>query len=309
MRNKAKGRFYDRLSRTRDILNTDVLDLFKGIHKINDALFEDLEDQLILADIGPEAAERITRLLHKQADTEKLQTADALLESLAEQISLSLQKVEQPLNVNQHQPFVILMVGVNGVGKTTTIAKLAHRLKNEGKNVMLAAGDTFRAAAIEQLQSWGERLSIPVIAQEHGSDAAAVAFDAYQAAVSRNIDVLLIDTAGRQHTHGDLMDQLAKMVRVLKKAHPALPHEVMLTVDATTGQNAFSQIENFKNLVNVNSLNVTKLDGTAKGGIMVAIAEKYGLPIRYIGVGESMEDLRPFVAREFAKALLPEQLR
>jgi fused signal recognition particle receptor len=181
-------------------------------------------------------------------------------------------------------------------------------LSDEGKSVMLAAGDTFRAAAIEQLQTWGERLSIPVVAQQHGSDAAAVAFDAYQAAKSRNIDVLLIDTAGRQHTHSDLMEQLAKMTRVLQKANPELPHEVMLTVDAATGQNALSQIEHFKSMVGVSSLSVSKLDGTAKGGIVVAMAEKFGLPIRFIGVGESMDDLRPFVAADFARALLPETL-
>jgi fused signal recognition particle receptor len=308
MRDKPKGGLFGRLSRTRENLNASLGGLFKRGVKLDEALFEEVEDQLIMADIGVEPAQQITGALRDKAKTEKLQTADQLLTSLIEQISQNLQNVEQPLNVDTHRPYVILMVGVNGVGKTTTIAKLAHRLKKQGKNVMLAAGDTFRAAAIEQLQSWGERLAIPVVAQKHGSDAAAVAFDAYQSALSRNIDVLLIDTAGRQHTHGDLMDQLAKMTRVLQKADASLPHEVILTVDAATGQNALSQIEHFKNIVNVSSLCVTKLDGTAKGGIIVAIAQKYGLPIRFIGVGESMEDLRPFVAEDYARALLPQQL-
>lgn len=261
-----------------------------------------------MSDMGVEPANKITTALREKAKADKLQSADELLSTLAQQIGDSLKAVETPLDVTPHTPFVILMVGVNGVGKTTTTAKLANRLKTEGKSVMLAAGDTFRAAAIEQLQKWGERLDLPVIAQKHGSDAAAVAYDAYQSAVSRNINVLIIDTAGRQHTHSDLMDQLAKMTRVLKKANPDLPHEIMLTVDASTGQNALSQIEHFNNMIGVTSLSITKLDGTAKGGIMVAIAEKFGLPIRFIGIGESMDDLKPFSAQDFARALLPESL-
>ncbi len=308
MQEKPRGGLFSRLSKTRDSLTSGLSGLFKRGVKLDDALYEEVEDQLIMADIGIEPAQRITDALRARAKAEKLQTAEALLDTLIEQISDILQQAEQPFDVSGQQPYVILMVGVNGVGKTTTTAKIAHRLKQQGKNVMLAAGDTFRAAAIEQLQNWGQRLDIPVTAQQHGSDAAAVAFDAYQSAVSRNIDVLLIDTAGRQHTHGDLMDQLGKMTRVLKKANPSLPHEVMLTVDAATGQNALSQIEHFKNIVGVSSLSVTKLDGTAKGGIIIAIAEKYGLPIRFVGVGEAMEDLRPFVAKDFAQALLPEKL-
>ena len=308
MQEKTRGGLFGRLSKTRDNLTSGLSGLFKRGVKLDESLYEEIEDQLIMADIGVEPAQRITQTLREQAKAEKLQSAQALLDTLIEQIGAILQTVEQSMDTQAHQPYVILMVGVNGVGKTTTIAKLAKRLQDEGKSVMLAAGDTFRAAAIEQLQTWGTRLGIPVIAQQHGSDAAAVAFDAYQAAKSRGIDVLLIDTAGRQHTHGDLMEQLAKMTRVLQKANPQLPHEVMLTVDAATGQNALSQIEHFKSIVGVNSLSVTKLDGTAKGGIVVAMAEKFGLPIRFIGVGESMQDLRPFVALDFARALLPESL-
>lgn len=308
MQKKDRGGLFGRLSKTREQLNSGLSGLFRRGVKLDESLYEEIEDQLIMADIGAAPAQQITDNLREKAKNAKLQTADELLDTLKQQITGMLTSVEQGLETGTHHPYVILMVGVNGVGKTTTIAKLARRLQGEGKSVMLAAGDTFRAAAIEQLKSWGERLSVPVIAQQHGSDAAAVAFDAYQAAVNRNIDVLLIDTAGRQHTHGDLMEQLAKMTRVLQKANPELPHEVMLTVDAATGQNALSQIEHFKGLIGVTSLSVSKLDGTAKGGIIIAIAEKHGLPIRFIGVGEAMEDLRPFNAKDFAEALLPEQL-
>ncbi|MCP4008381.1 MAG: signal recognition particle-docking protein FtsY [Proteobacteria bacterium] len=308
MQEKTRGGLFGRLSKTRENLTSGLSGLFKRGVKLDESLYEEIEDQLIMSDIGVEPAQRITQALRDNAKAEKPQSADALLATLTAQISELLEPVEQTIDTRTHKPYVILMVGVNGVGKTTTIAKLANRFKNEGKNVMLAAGDTFRAAAIEQLQTWGARLAIPVIAQQHGSDAAAVAFDAYQAALSRNIDVLLIDTAGRQHTHGDLMEQLAKMTRVLQKANTELPHEVMLTVDAATGQNALSQIEHFKSIVGVSSLSVTKLDGTAKGGIIIAMAEKFGLPIRFIGVGESMQDLQPFVAQDFARALLPDSL-
>ena len=308
MQEKTRGGLFGRLSRSRENLTTGLSGLFKRGVKLDESLYEEIEDQLIMADLGVEPAQRITNALREKAKTEKPESAQDLLDTLIEQISTLLEPVERAMETHHYKPYVILMVGVNGVGKTTTIAKLAKRLSDEGKSVMLAAGDTFRAAAIEQLQTWGERLSIPVVAQQHGSDAAAVAFDAYQAAKSRNIDVLLIDTAGRQHTHGDLMAQLAKMTRVLQKTNPELPHEVMLTVDAATGQNALSQIEHFKSVIGVSSLSVTKLDGTAKGGIIVAMAEKFGLPIRFIGVGEAMGDLRPFVAEDFARALLPASL-
>ena len=308
MNEKPKGGLFSRLRKTRESFSSGLSSLFKPSVKLDAALYDEIEDQLIMADIGIEPAQRITQSLREKAKADKLQNADELLNTLNALISEILSAVEQPLNITTQQPYVILMVGVNGVGKTTTIAKIARHLKNQGNKVMLAAGDTFRAAAIEQLQQWGERLEIPVIAQQHGSDAAAVAFDAYQAALSRGMDVLIIDTAGRQHTHGDLMEQLAKMTRVLQKAAPDLPHEVMLTVDAATGQNALSQIEHFKEIAGVTSLNVTKLDGTAKGGIIIAMAEQYGLPIRFIGVGEGMDDLRPFNASDFAKALLPDAL-
>ena len=308
MQEKTRGGLFGRLSRSRENLASGLSGLFKRGVKLDESLYEEIEDQLIMADLGVEPAQRITNTLREKAKTEKPESAQDLLDTLIEQISTLLEPVERAMETHHYKPYVILMVGVNGVGKTTTIAKLAKRLSDEGKSVMLAAGDTFRAAAIEQLQTWGERLSIPVVAQQHGSDAAAVAFDAYQAAKSRNIDVLLIDTAGRQHTHGDLMAQLAKMTRVLQKTNPELPHEVMLTVDAATGQNALSQIEHFKSVIGVSSLSVTKLDGTAKGGIIVAMAEKFGLPIRFIGVGEAMGDLRPFVAEDFARALLPASL-
>ncbi len=308
MQEKPRGGLFGRLSKTRENLTSGLSGLFNRGVKLDDSLYEEIEERLIMADLGVEPAQRIVKALRDTAKIDKPESAEALLAALSEQICTMLEPVEQAMDTRQRKPYVILMVGVNGVGKTTTIAKLAKRLRDEGKNVMLAAGDTFRAAAIEQLQTWGTRLSIPVIAQQHGSDAAAVAFDAYQAAKSRNVDVLLIDTAGRQHTHGDLMEQLAKMARVLQKANPELPHEVMLTVDATTGQNALSQIEHFRAIIGVSSLSVTKLDGTAKGGIIVAMAEKFGLPIRFIGVGEAMDDLRPFVARDFARALLPEKL-
>ncbi|MEE9446845.1 MAG: signal recognition particle-docking protein FtsY [Arenicellales bacterium] len=308
MNEKPKGGLFSRLRKTRESFSSGLSSLFKPSVKLDAALYDEIEDQLIMADIGIEPAQRITQSLREKAKADKLQNADELLNTLNALISEILSAVEQPLNITTQQPYVILMVGVNGVGKTTTIAKIARHLKNQGNKVMLAAGDTFRAAAIEQLQQWGERLEVPVIAQQHGSDAAAVAFDAYQAALSRGMDVLIIDTAGRQHTHGDLMEQLAKMTRVLQKAAPDLPHEVMLTVDAATGQNALSQIEHFKEIAGVTSLNVTKLDGTAKGGIIIAMAEQYGLPIRFIGVGEGMDDLRPFNASDFAKALLPDAL-
>lgn len=304
MQDTQKSGLFNRLSKTRTRLSSGLSGLFSRGAKLNDAWFDDIEEQLIMADIGIRVASNTIETLRNKAKKDKLQNADQLLDCLKDQMSSQLQAVENALDIEKHQPFVILMVGVNGVGKTTTTAKLSKYFKDQGKSVMLAAGDTFRAAAIEQLQDWGKRLAIPVIAQKHGADAAAVAFDAYQSAVKKSVDVLIIDTAGRQHTQGDLMDQLAKMTRVLQKANENLPHEVVLVLDANTGQNTLSQTEHFKRTTGVTSLIVTKLDGTAKGGILVAIAEKYGLPIRFIGVGESMDDLRPFVAQDFTAALL-----
>ncbi len=308
MQEKKSGGLFGRLGKTRESLGSGLFGLFKRGIKIDESLYEEIEDNLIMADLGVEASQTLTEQLRQKVNQQKLEHADELIGLMREVLTEQLDAVEQPFTVIDAKPMVVLMVGVNGVGKTTTLAKLAHRLQNEGKTVMMAACDTFRAAAIEQLKTWGERLNVPVIAQQHGSDAAAVAFDAYQSAASKGVDVLLIDSAGRQHTHGDLMAQLEKLIRVLKKANPDLPHEVMLTVDAGTGQNSFSQIEHFKQAVGVNSLSITKLDGTAKGGVMVAIAQKFGLPIRFIGVGEAMEDLRPFNAADFASALVPESL-
>ncbi len=309
MKLKKPGGLFGRLGKTRESLSSGLFGLLKRGIKIDDALFDEIEDSLIMADLGVEASQNLTRLLRQEVKSRKLEHADELQNLMRELLSAQLAPVAEPFTLQLTSgPMVVLMVGVNGVGKTTSLAKLAHKLKSEDYTVMLAACDTFRAAAIEQLKMWGERLDVPVVAQDHGSDAAAVAFDAYQSANSKGIDVLLIDSAGRQHTHNDLMMQLEKLIRVLRKANPELPHEVMLTVDAGTGQNALSQIEHFKESVDVSSLCVTKLDGTAKGGVMVAIAEKFGLPVRFIGVGESMEDLRPFDAEEFAAALVPETL-
>lgn len=309
MNEKKSGDLFGCLSKTRESLNSGLFGLFKRGIKIDDSWFDEIEDNLIMADLGVETSQSLTEELRQRVKTNKLEHADQLSDLMREVLTSQLNPVSKPFVVNTAaKPMVVLMVGVNGVGKTTTLAKLAHKLKQEGNSVMMAACDTFRAAAIEQLKRWGERLDVPVIAQQHGGDAAAVGFDAYQSAANKNIDVLLIDSAGRQHTHGDLMAQLEKLIRVLKKANPDLPHEVMLTVDAGTGQNAFSQIEHFKKAVGVNSLSVTKLDGTAKGGVMIAIAQKFGLPIRFIGVGEGMGDLRQFNAADFASALVSENL-
>ncbi len=288
----------------------------------DEALFEGLYDQLLLADVGVDAGERIMNRLRRDAgnagntgNTNDGPPADRLLESLRTVLAEILEPCERPLVINAAaKPFVILMVGVNGTGKTTTLAKLAGRLRGDGSDgngtkVMLAACDTFRAAAIEQLQTWGRRLEVPVIAQSHGADAAAVAFDAHNAARARGMDVLLIDTAGRQHTHGDLMEQLKKIKRVLRKVDAAVPHETLLTVDAGNGYNALSQVEHFQAAVGLDGLCVTKLDGTAKGGVVVALAERFGLPIRYLGTGQEAADLRAFCAAEFAAALLPQAPR
>ena len=301
-----KSGLFARLSKTRRSLASGLSGLFGAAHKIDDSLFDDLQDQLLLADVGVTASERIINRLKQDAREKNYTESGQLQDSLRKALVEILQPCEQPLVVKAADgPFVILMVGVNGVGKTTTLAKLAGQLQSRGSKVMLAACDTFRAAAIEQLQTWGERLKIPVIAQSHGADAAAVAFDAYSAACARAMDVLLIDTAGRQHTHGDLMEQLKKIKRVLQKANPAIPHEVLLTVDAGNGQNVISQVEHFQQAVGLDGLCVTKLDGTAKGGVVVALVDRFALPIRYLGVGEEVEDLRQFSADEFVAALLP----
>ncbi|MCC5855253.1 MAG: signal recognition particle-docking protein FtsY [Idiomarina sp.] len=297
-------RLRDGLKKTSSSLGSGLSSLFLG-KKIDDELFEDLETQLLLADVGVETTSRIIQQLTEHASRKDLQDAEALYDKLKEELAKVLTPVSQPLVIpTDHQgPFVILMVGVNGVGKTTTIGKLARQFKSEGKSVMLAAGDTFRAAAVEQLQVWGERNDIPVIAQHTGADSASVLFDAVEAAKARKVDVLIADTAGRLQNKSNLMEELKKIVRVMKKLDPAMPHEVMLTLDAGTGQNAMNQTKIFNEAVGLTGLVMTKLDGTAKGGVIFALADRFGIPIRYIGVGEQLDDLRPFTAEEFVQAL------
>ncbi|MDJ0038342.1 signal recognition particle-docking protein FtsY [Pantoea allii] len=302
----TKEGFFARLKRslvkTRQNLGSGFIGLFRG-KKIDDELFEELEEQLLIADVGVETTRRIITSLTQQADRKQLRDAEALYGLLKSEMAGILAKVEAPLNLEGKTPFVILMVGVNGVGKTTTIGKLARQYQAEGKSVMLAAGDTFRAAAVEQLQVWGQRNNIPVVAQHTGADSASVIFDAIQAAKSRGVDVLIADTAGRLQNKSHLMEELKKITRVMKKLDEQAPHEVMLTIDASTGQNAISQAKLFNEAVGLTGITLTKLDGTAKGGVIFSVADQFGIPIRYIGVGEGIEDLRPFKAEDFIEAL------
>ena len=291
------------LGRTSDNLVEGIGNLFLGRKELDADLLEELESRLLMADVGIEATGDIIEGLTRRVSRKELTSPEALHGALRESLQELLQPVEQPLVVAGAAPFVILMVGVNGVGKTTTIGKLAKRYLGEGHSVMLAAGDTFRAAAVEQLQVWGERNGVPVIAQHTGADSASVIYDALQAARARGVDVLIADTAGRLHNKDNLMDELKKVVRVMRKLDPEAPHEVMLVLDAGTGQNALAQAAQFQQAVGVSGLSLTKLDGTAKGGVIFAIARKLGLPIRFIGVGETAEDLRPFAAAEFVEAL------
>ena len=301
------ARFAAGLKKTRLNIGSGLLSLFKG-KKIDDDLFEELEEQLIVADIGVETTLRIIDNLTEHADRKQLKDAEVLYELLKKDLSDILHEVEKPLVIDEtKKPYVILMVGVNGVGKTTTIGKLAKKFQNEGQSVMLAAGDTFRAAAVEQLQVWGDRNDIPVIAQQTGADSASVLFDAMDAAQARGIDVLIADTAGRLQNKDHLMDELAKVVRIMRKKDPTAPHEIMLTIDAGTGQNAISQVKLFDQAVGLTGLVFTKLDGTAKGGIIFSIADQFKLPIRYIGVGEGIDDLREFNAKEFIDALFSKE--
>lgn len=294
------------LSRTKQNIGSGFVSLFKG-KTIDDELFEELETQLLVADIGIDTSNKIISKLTESANRGQLKDGEALYQLLKQQMGELLLKVEQPLQpVASNGPFVILMVGVNGVGKTTTIGKLAKQFQSQGKSVMLAAGDTFRAAAVEQLQVWGERNQIPVVAQQTGSDSASVIFDALQSAQAKNIDVLIADTAGRLQNKDHLMEELKKVVRVMRKINPEAPHEIMLTLDAGTGQNAVSQTKLFNQAVGVSGLCLTKLDGTAKGGVIFAIADQFEIPIRYIGVGEGIDDLRPFDGKEFVEALFSE---
>jgi len=303
---KKEG-FFSRLKKgllkTRVNIGSGFASIFSG-KKIDDELFEDLETQLLTADLGVDTTMKLIDSLTDAANRKQLKDGDALYELMKQEMAAMLKTAEQPLVINKDKkPFVILMVGVNGVGKTTTIGKLAKQFQNEGKSVMLAAGDTFRAAAVEQLQVWGERNSIPVIAQHTGADSASVVFDAFQAAKARNVDVLIADTAGRLQNKDNLMQELEKIARVMKKIDPDAPHEVMLTIDAGTGQNAISQVNLFNQCVGLTGITLSKLDGTAKGGVIFAVADKFNIPIRYIGVGEGIDDLRAFKSDDFIDAL------
>ena len=303
---KKEG-FFSRLKKgllkTRVNIGAGFSSIFSG-KKIDDDLFEELETQLLTADLGVDTTMKLIDRLTDGANRKQLKDGDALYELMKQEMAAMLKTAEQPLTIPaEKKPFVILMVGVNGVGKTTTIGKLAKQFQNEGKSVMLAAGDTFRAAAVEQLQVWGERNSIPVIAQHTGADSASVVFDAFQAAKARNVDVLIADTAGRLQNKDNLMQELEKIARVMKKIDPDAPHEVMLTIDAGTGQNAISQVNLFNQCVGLTGITLSKLDGTAKGGVIFAVADKFNIPIRYIGVGEGIDDLRPFETQEFIDAL------
>jgi fused signal recognition particle receptor len=296
------------LSKTSASLGEGMASLFLGKKAIDDELLEELETRLLTADVGVEATTLIVQNLTRRVARKELADSGALYRALQEELVALLQPVEQPLLIDaSHKPYVILVVGVNGAGKTTTIGKLAKQLQGEGKKVMLAAGDTFRAAAVEQLQVWGERNQIPVIAQHTGADSASVIFDAVQAARARGVDVLIADTAGRLHTKDNLMEELKKVRRVIGKLDEAAPHEVLLVLDAGTGQNAINQAKQFHQTVNLTGLALTKLDGTAKGGVIFALAKQFGLPIRYIGVGEGIDDLRTFEAESFVRALFAEQ--
>ena len=298
------SRLKDGLSRTRQSLTGGVADLVLGARSIDDALLEEIETMLLMADVGVDATREIIDKLTQQVARKELGDAEALMAALHDHMQTILEPVSQPHEpTGNTSPFVILMVGINGAGKTTTIGKLAHRFQQDGKKVMLAAGDTFRAAAVEQLQAWGERNNIPVIAQQQGADSASVIFDALQSARSRGIDVLIADTAGRLHTQSNLMEELKKIKRVMGKLDEQAPHEVMLVVDAGTGQNALNQAQEFNNTVGLTGITLTKLDGTAKGGIVFAIARQLNIPLRFIGIGESIENLREFDAKEFVDAL------
>jgi len=308
---ETEGSFFGRmklgLSKTRKSFSASMATLLIGAKEIDDELLEDIETQLLIADVGVDTTRRVVDALTARVSRQELLHSHALFDALQQELTDVLTPHQQPLIIDSlHRPFVILVVGVNGVGKTTTIGKLAKRLQCEGKSVMLAAGDTFRAAAVEQLQVWGDRNGVPVVSQGTGADAASVLFDAFNSAKARGIDVLIADTAGRLHNKSHLMDELSKVVRVLKKIDPHAPHEVLLVVDAGTGQNALNQVRDFHEAVALTGLVVTKLDGTAKGGVLFHLASKTPLPIRFIGVGEQVDDLRPFEATPFVTALFDE---
>jgi fused signal recognition particle receptor len=296
-------RLRSRLNSGNSWLTYDLANLIPG-GRIDDDVLDELESRLVMADVGVEATERIVEQLRKRLARKELKDTEALMQGLRKALTEVLSSVEQPLEISPARPFVILVVGVNGAGKTTTIGKLAKRLKDQGMSVMLAAGDTFRAAAVEQLKAWGERNAVPVISQQHGADPAAVIFDAFNAARSRDIDVLIADTAGRLQSQQGLMDELKKIKRVLARHDAEAPHEVLLVLDAGLGQNAMVQAEKFHAALEVTGIAITKLDGTAKGGILLAIANRFGIPVRFIGIGEAVEDMQPFDASEYVDALL-----
>ncbi|MFK8016756.1 MAG: signal recognition particle-docking protein FtsY [Gammaproteobacteria bacterium] len=292
-----------RLNKGDSFLTADLGDLMRG-GKIDDELLEELETRLLTADAGVEATDAIIATLTSKVSRDELKDAGALIDALRDEVLQILEPCHKPLRMGDARPFVLLMVGVNGAGKTTTIGKLARRFRDNGLNVMLAAADTFRAAAVEQLQTWGERNRVEVIAQATGADPAAVAYDAFEAARARNVDVLIVDTAGRLQTQDGLMDELRKIKRVIARLDDQAPHEVMLVVDGGNGQNALSQAREFNKAVGLTGITITKLDGTAKGGTLLAIANELQLPIRYIGIGEAAEDLGPFDAAQYAEALI-----
>jgi fused signal recognition particle receptor len=303
-KNSFFNRIKNSLQKTRQQLTENLANLVLGKKKVDTALIEELEDLLLTADIGPTVTQEIIQHLTLKLARNQLADGQAVWDMLQQQLSELLQPCERELVINPaHKPTVILVVGVNGVGKTTSIGKLAHYLQKQGMQVMLAAGDTFRAAATEQLMIWAERNHIPIVAQHQGADSASVIYDAFQAAQARNIDVLIADTAGRLHTKHNLMQELQKVKKVISKLDATAPHEIMLILDAGTGQNALLQAEAFNETISLTSLMLTKLDGTAKGGVIFAIAKKLALPIRFVGLGEGIDDLQVFSAQEFVRAL------
>jgi fused signal recognition particle receptor len=302
----ARRKWRERLSG--NAFSRGLSSLFVRNPKLDDDLLDELETTLITADVGVEASTSLVEDLRRRMHKREFADAPALLAALRQSLVALLQPVERPLEVGGRHPFVVLVVGINGAGKTTTIGKLARRWRDEGKAVVLAAGDTFRAAAVAQLKAWGERNQVPVISQGQDADAASVIFDAMQSARSRGSNVLIADTAGRLHTQVGLMDELGKIARVLKKIDAEAPHEVLMVIDGTTGQNAVNQVRQFRQIVGVTGLVVTKLDGTAKGGVVFALAREFGLPIRYVGLGETATDLRAFEAQAFVDGLLPANL-
>jgi len=307
---QTQGGFFSRLkqglAKTRASFTSGLATLFLGKKELNDDLLAEIETALLSADVGVETTEQLIKTLTQKLARKELNDAQAAFMCLKQEMLNILTPVSKPLSVSDHKPFVILVIGVNGSGKTTTIGKLANYYKKDRKNIMLAAGDTFRAAAIEQLQVWGERNQLPVIAQQPGSDTAAVIYDAVQAAKARETDLLIADTAGRLHTQSNLMAELQKVKRVIGKVDAEAPHEVLIVLDATLGQNALNQVCQFNQAIGITGIVLTKLDGTAKGGIIFAIAKETGIPIRFIGVGEKIDDLRPFNADDFINALFEE---